>query len=74
MPEKRGKEFTEGSRQPEKTVIKSLALGGLLGGGGECAVDVKDGKIIRIRPFRYDWKYDKKIFNPWKMRLEINIL
>ena len=37
--------------QPDKTVIKALALGGLLGGGGECAVDVKDGKIVRIRPF-----------------------
>ena len=54
--------------KPDKTVIKALALGGLLGGGGECMVDVKDGKIVRIRPFHYDWKYDKKQFNPWKMR------
>jgi len=53
--------------KPDKTVIKALALGGLLGGGGECAVDVKDGKVIRIRPFHYDWKYDKKQFNAWKM-------
>lgn len=52
---------------PDKTVIKALAMGGLLGGGGECAVDVKDGKIVRIRPFHYDWKYDSKQFNPWKM-------
>jgi molybdopterin guanine dinucleotide-containing S/N-oxide reductase-like protein len=53
--------------KPDKTAIKALALGGLLGGGGECAVDVKDGKIVRIRPFHYDWKYDKKEFNPWKI-------
>jgi len=53
--------------KPDKTVIKALALGGLLGGGGECAVDVKDGKIVRIRPFHYDWKYDRKDFNPWKI-------
>jgi molybdopterin guanine dinucleotide-containing S/N-oxide reductase-like protein len=52
---------------PDKTVIKALALGGLLGGGGECAVDVKDGRILRIRPFHYDWKYDRKQFNAWKM-------
>jgi trimethylamine-N-oxide reductase (cytochrome c) len=54
--------------KPDKTVIKALALGGLLGGGGECVVDVKDGKAIRIRPFHYDWKYDKKKFNAWKMK------
>ncbi len=53
--------------KPDKTVIKALALGGLLGGGGECAVDVKDGKIIRIRPFHYDWKYDRESFRPWKI-------
>src|SRR4030043_1805796 len=54
--------------KPDKTVIKSLALGGLLGGGGEGVADVKDGKAVRIRPFHYDWKYDKKQFNPWKMK------
>ena len=53
--------------KPDKTVIKALALGGLLGGGGECVVDVKDGKAVRIRPFHYDWKYDKKKFNAWKI-------
>ncbi len=53
--------------KPDKTVIKNLALGGMLGGGGECAVDVKDGKIVRIRPFRYDWKYNPQTFRPWKM-------
>ncbi|MCX7911523.1 MAG: molybdopterin-dependent oxidoreductase [Dehalococcoidales bacterium] len=53
--------------RPDKTVIRALALGGLLGGGGECAVDVKDGKIVRIRPFHYDWKYDPESFRPWKV-------
>jgi molybdopterin guanine dinucleotide-containing S/N-oxide reductase-like protein len=53
--------------KPDKTVIKALALGGLLGGGGECVVDVKDGKAVRIRPFHYDWKYDKNKFNAWKI-------
>jgi trimethylamine-N-oxide reductase (cytochrome c) len=51
----------------EKTVLKSLGLGGTIGGGNPTAVDVKDGKIVRIRPFHYDWKYDKKEFNPWKI-------
>jgi len=55
------------SVEPDKTVIKSLALGGLLGGGAPCAVDVKNGKVVRVRPLHYDWKYDKKQFNPWKI-------
>jgi anaerobic selenocysteine-containing dehydrogenase len=30
-------------------------------------VDVKNGKIVRIRPLHFDWQYDKKKFNPWRM-------
>ncbi len=54
----------------DKTAIKSLAMGGLLGGGGECVVDVKDGKAVRIRPLHYDWKYDGEQFNAWKIERE----
>jgi len=52
--------------ETEKTVIKALGLSGGIYGGAPCAVDVKNGRIVRIRPFQYDWKYDKKQFNPWK--------
>ena len=31
------------------------------------AVDVKDGRIIRIRPLHYDWKYRPEQFKPWKI-------
>jgi molybdopterin guanine dinucleotide-containing S/N-oxide reductase-like protein len=31
-------------------------------------VDVEDGKIIRIKPLHFDWKYDPQSFNPWKMK------
>jgi len=41
--------------------VKTLGLAGLLGGGSPCAVDVKNGKIIRVRPLHYDWKYDKRV-------------
>jgi anaerobic selenocysteine-containing dehydrogenase len=30
-------------------------------------VDVKNGKIVRVRPLHFDWKYDKEKFNSWKM-------
>jgi trimethylamine-N-oxide reductase (cytochrome c) len=50
----------------DKTVLKALGLGGFFGGGGEAMVDVKDGKIVRIRPFRYDWKYRREDVPSWK--------
>lgn len=53
-------------KDKEKTVLRALGLGGFFGGGGEGMVDVKDGKIIRIRPFHYDWKYDREDIKTWK--------
>ena len=35
----------------DKTVIRALGLGGLLGGSSEGVVDVKDGKIVAIGSF-----------------------
>ena len=73
MEEKGGTKARSGSFKlnvsGDRTVIKSLALGGLLGGGGECFVDVKDGKVLRVRPFRYDWKYDREKLNAWKIEM-----
>ena len=54
----------------DKTVIKALSLAGLDRGGSPCAVDVKDGKIIRVRPLHYDWKYDFKDIEPLDVREE----
>jgi len=51
-----------------KTCIKSTSLSG--GKGGiPCAVDVKDGKIVRIRPLHYDSQYDPAEFNAWEMEV-----
>jgi trimethylamine-N-oxide reductase (cytochrome c) len=30
-------------------------------------VDVIQGKIARIKPLNYEWKYNKEEFNPWKI-------
>ncbi|MBN1191869.1 MAG: molybdopterin-dependent oxidoreductase [Dehalococcoidales bacterium] len=51
----------------DNTVIKSLSLGGTQGGGVPCAVDVKDGKVVRVRPLHYDWKYNLDDYHPWKI-------
>ena len=52
--------------KPDKTCLRTVGLSGLISGGAEGMVDVKDGKIVRIRPLHYDWKYDRKQLNPWK--------
>jgi len=48
----------------EKTVVKGLSGGGVTEDSNPVQVDVKNGKIIRIRPFHFNWKYDVK---PWKI-------
>jgi len=48
----------------EKTVVKGLSFSGVHEDGNAVQVDVKNGKIIRIRPFHFDWKYKVQ---PWKM-------
>ena len=51
-------------QEEEKTVVKGLSFSGVTEDGNIVQVDVKNGKIIRIRPFHFDWKYDRK---PWKI-------
>jgi len=55
----------------EETLIRDISFCGVPENGSNASmVDVKDGKIIRIRPMHYDWKYDpKKDMNPWKMEV-----
>ena len=51
----------------EQTFFKSTGFSAFSNGSHVAAVDVKDGKILRIRPFRYDWKYDHDHIQPWTM-------
>ena len=52
----------------EKTCIKSTGFSAQGIGSHLAVVDVKDGKIIRIRPLAYDWKYRPEEFQPWKLK------
>jgi anaerobic selenocysteine-containing dehydrogenase len=63
------KEANKKSRESrnEKSLIKGMSLADFGINGIASQVDVRDGKIVRIRPLRYDWKYNKESFNPWKM-------
>ncbi len=51
--------------EKERTVVKGLSGAGVTEDSNVVQVDIKDGKIIRIRPFHFDWKYDRK---PWRMK------
>jgi anaerobic selenocysteine-containing dehydrogenase len=51
-----------------KTYIKSIDWLSEPGQGfNASAVDTREGRIIRIRPLHYDWKYNPEEFKPWKM-------
>ena len=56
--------------EPEKTYMKGLGFCGNepLAGSNAAAVDVKDGKIVRIRPLHFDSKYKSEDMNPWKIK------
>ncbi|MCX8033564.1 MAG: molybdopterin-dependent oxidoreductase, partial [Thermoleophilia bacterium] len=50
-----------------RQVIRGSSLMGSGDSGPPALVDVKDGRITRIRPLRYDLKYDPRDFNLWKI-------
>ena len=53
--------------RPDKTCIKSTGYAAFGIGSHVAAVDVKDDRIVRIRPLPYDWKYRPEEFRPWKI-------
>jgi anaerobic selenocysteine-containing dehydrogenase len=61
------KEKTKIKTGGEKSIVKGLALSDFGGNGNASVIDVKNGRIVRIRPLHYDWKYDQKELSPWKM-------
>ena len=51
----------------EKTLVRDISWCGVHNGANACMVDVKDGKIIRIRPARYYDQYTREEVKPWVM-------
>jgi anaerobic selenocysteine-containing dehydrogenase len=53
----------------EKSLVKGLSLNGFepLADGNPAVIDVRNGKIVRIRPLHYDWQYDIRKCRPWKI-------
>ncbi len=62
-PQKSGKKEGE-----EKTTIKNVGFCSFGSGANVTAIDIRDGKIIRLRPLHLDWKYDPAQFRGWKIK------
>ena len=58
----------------EYSAVKSLSLADFGINGVASRVDIRNGRIVRIRPLHYDWKYKKEGFNPWKMDVRGKVL
>jgi len=57
-------------RGEERTLIRDISFCGVPENGSNASmVDVKDGKIVRIRPMHYEWKYRREDMNPWKFEV-----
>ena len=57
-----------GTSGKEKTCYKACGLMGETGtGGSTLAVDVRDGKIVRLRPFHYDAQYKPEECGIWEL-------
>jgi trimethylamine-N-oxide reductase (cytochrome c) len=61
------KELNLSSEIADKSVIQCLGFSGFGTTSNPCRVDVKDGKVVRIRPLRYTENYTKEDLNYWTL-------
>lgn len=52
----------------DKTCIKGMGLCSFGNGSNAAEVDVKDGKVVRIRPLRFDKEYTPEEMNAWQLK------
>jgi molybdopterin guanine dinucleotide-containing S/N-oxide reductase-like protein len=58
------------SDEQQKSYLKGMGFCSHSADSNSSVVDVKNGRIVRIRPLHFDWQYDPKSFNPWKMEAQ----
>ena len=58
----------------DKSVIKCLGFCGFGMGANITEVDVKDGRVARIRPLHYDQLYTPEELNAWKIEARGHVL
>lgn len=62
----RARKVVQPASEPSKTSVKSIDWHGDTHFNAS-VIDVNNGRIVRIRPLHYDWKYRPEEFKPWKM-------
>jgi molybdopterin guanine dinucleotide-containing S/N-oxide reductase-like protein len=53
--------------QSEDSIVKGLCFSGFATEGYLVRIDVRDGKIIRIRPLNFDWQYRPEDLPSWEI-------
>ena len=61
------KKLTRKTTDNEKTTIKGLGMCSFGIGANVANIDVKNGRIVRVRPLHFDEKYTPEQMNPWKI-------
>ena len=65
-----GQVVARGSR----TVLKGLGQCSFTRNGDPAAIDVRDGKILRIRPLHFEDKYTREEIKPWRIEKDGKVL
>jgi len=58
--------------QQVRSYVREISGMGFTLGCQACVIDVKNGKIVRIRPLHYDWQYKPEEFNADAAKIEVN--
>ena len=58
----------QGHLPGEKTVYKATGMNSFGIGANVAEVDVKDDRIVRVRPMRYDKEYPAEYLKPWTIK------
>src|SRR5512133_3134699 len=65
-----GSGVLEPSKEPETSVIRGSSFSGFGRDGAPTRVEVKNGKIVRIRPLRYAQEgFGPDVLKPWKIEV-----
>ena len=65
-----GDNKSEENTKNEKSTVLAIGWCGSGAGSNTSIADVKNGKILRIRPLHFDWKQDPNTMNAWKWEVK----
>ena len=57
------------SQDEMKSCVKGIGFCSVGADANSSIIDVQNGRMVRIRPLHYDWKYKPSQFKPWKIEV-----